>query len=79
VRDQGIGIPQSALPHLFQRFFRAANADQHQISGLGVGLYVVKKIVALHGGTVTVSSGEGQGSVFTVALPLRWNAPSRLF
>lgn len=79
VRDQGIGIPQSALPHLFQRFFRAANADQHQISGLGVGLYVVKKIVALHGGTVTVSSNEGTGSVFTISLPSRWNAPSRLF
>lgn len=79
VRDQGIGIPQSALPHLFQRFFRAANADQHQISGLGVGLYVVKKIVALHGGTVTVASNEGRGSVFTISLPSRWNAPSRLF
>lgn len=79
VRDQGIGIPQSALPHLFQRFFRAANAEQHQISGLGVGLYVVKKIVALHGGTVTVSSSEGNGSVFTLSLPSRWSAPSRLF
>ncbi|MBV9789039.1 MAG: GAF domain-containing protein, partial [Chloroflexi bacterium] len=79
VRDQGIGIPQSALPHLFQRFFRAANAEQHQISGLGVGLYVVKKIVALHGGTVTASSNEGSGSIFTILLPSRWNAPSRIF
>ncbi|HEX6287541.1 MAG TPA: GAF domain-containing protein [Herpetosiphonaceae bacterium] len=79
VRDEGIGIPKSALPHLFQRFFRAANADLHHITGLGVGLYVVKKIVSLHGGSVTVTSTEGGGSVFTVALPSRWIAPPPIF
>jgi PAS domain S-box-containing protein len=79
VRDQGIGIPASAYPYLFQRFFRAANADQHHISGLGVGLYVVKKIVSLHGGTVTVTSTEGSGSIFTILLPARWQAPSDAF
>src|SRR5262249_6424745 len=49
VRDRGIGIPEEALPRLFQRFFRAKNADSQHISGMGVGLYVVKEIMLLHG------------------------------
>jgi len=70
VADQGIGIPDDALPQLFQRFYRASNADVRHISGMGVGLYVVKEIVGLHGGGVTVESVEGQGSTFTICLPL---------
>lgn len=70
VRDQGIGIPAAALPHIFQRFFRAHAGDTHRISGLGIGLYVVKEIVGLHGGSVDVESAEGMGSTFTVTLPL---------
>ena len=70
VTDQGIGIPESALPHIFQRFFRAHTGDTHRISGLGIGLYVVKEIVELHGGVVEVASVEGVGSTFTVSLPL---------
>lgn len=70
VTDQGIGIPQSALPRLFDRFYRAAQADTSGIDGLGIGLYVVKEIVTLHGGTITVTSTEGIGSIFTICLPL---------
>jgi signal transduction histidine kinase len=70
VSDQGIGIPAEALPRLFTRFFRAGNADPHGISGMGIGLYVVGEIVALHGGEIAVASQEGQGSTFTVWLPL---------
>ncbi len=70
VIDQGIGIPRDALPRLFQRFYRAANADAHQFRGMGVGLYVVKEIITLHGGTVEVASTEGVGSTFTVRLPI---------
>jgi PAS domain S-box-containing protein len=70
VADQGIGIPQSALPQLFTRFYRAPNAEGRNISGVGVGLYVVKEIVTRHGGEVAVTSVEGQGSTFTVMLPL---------
>ncbi|HEY0734844.1 MAG TPA: GAF domain-containing protein [Herpetosiphonaceae bacterium] len=70
VADQGIGIPEAALPHIFQRFFRAHTGDTHRISGLGIGLYVVKEIIALHGGLVEVESAEGAGSTFTVILPL---------
>jgi signal transduction histidine kinase len=72
VSDEGIGIPQSELPHLFQRFYRASNVDERLISGLGVGLYVVKELVTLHGGTVEVVSTEGQGSTFIITLPLQF-------
>ena len=68
--DRGIGIPESALSNLFQRFYRAANVEEQQISGMGIGLYVVKEIVTLHGGHVEVESIEGNGSTFTVCLPL---------
>jgi len=71
ISDQGIGIPSGALKQLFTRFYRASNADPRQISGMGIGLYVVKEIVGLHGGSVAVSSREGQGSTFTIALPLQ--------
>ncbi len=70
VADQGIGIPAAELPHLFTRFYRAANASRGQISGMGIGLFVVHEIITLHGGRVTVESEEGRGSVFTVHLPL---------
>jgi len=69
VGDQGMGIPPAALPQLFQRFYRAPNVDPRQISGLGIGLYVIKEIIALHGGQVLVDSVEGRGSTFTVTLP----------
>jgi signal transduction histidine kinase len=70
VSDQGVGIPQAELPHLFQRFYRASNAEEQQISGLGVGLYVVKELVTLHDGTIDVMSEEGYGSTFVITLPL---------
>lgn len=70
VADQGVGIPGAAMPHLFQRFYRAPNATAHHISGMGIGLYVVREIVGLHGGSVEVASSEGAGSTFTVVLPL---------
>jgi signal transduction histidine kinase len=65
-----MGIPRDALPKLFQRFYRAENAEQQHISGMGIGLYVVKEIVTMHGGTVAVESTEGVGSTFKVRLPL---------
>ena len=70
IRDYGIGIAADAIPQLFQRFYRAPNTEQQGISGIGVGLYVVQEIIALHHGTVSVESVEGQGSTFTLMLPV---------
>jgi PAS domain S-box-containing protein len=70
VRDHGLGIPREALDLIFSRFYRAANTASYQVSGMGVGLYVVKQIVELHGGHVEVDSVEGEGSTFTILLPL---------
>jgi signal transduction histidine kinase/CheY-like chemotaxis protein len=70
VQDRGIGIPETALPHLFTRFYRAPNVDHQHISGMGIGLFLVREIVTQHGGRVEVASAEQQGTRFTVYLPL---------
>jgi two-component system OmpR family sensor kinase len=67
-RDNGIGIPEADMAHLFERYHRGANVSG--IAGTGVGLYLVKMVVSLHGGQVAVSSIEGRGSEFTVKLPM---------
>lgn len=75
VSDQGIGIPAEALAEIFERFYRAKNAGEQQIPGMGLGLYVVKQIVILHDGEIHVESKEGAGSTFTICLPLlQYNA-----
>ena len=66
IRDYGIGIPPEELPRIFERFYRAANA--HRFSGSGIGLHMVRQIVELHGGSISVDSQEGRGSVFSVRL-----------
>jgi signal transduction histidine kinase len=70
VSDSGIGIPIEAQQHLFERFYRAPNAEALRVEGMGIGLFVVREIVQRHGGSITVVSAEGQGSRFTVHLPL---------
>ncbi|MGZ3665906.1 MAG: sensor histidine kinase, partial [Ktedonobacterales bacterium] len=70
VADRGMGIPEDVLPHLFERFYRAPAVRSEHISGMGIGLYIVREVVSLHGGTVTVESKQGKGSTFTIHLPL---------
>ncbi|MBV8155523.1 MAG: hypothetical protein JOY98_13955 [Candidatus Eremiobacteraeota bacterium] len=70
VADRGIGIPADELPAVFSRFGRASNARRRGIAGSGIGLYVAKKVVEAHRGTLTVKSKENEGSTFTVSLPL---------
>lgn len=70
VKDHGIGIPAAARAHLFTRFYRAENAETQHSGGMGIGLAVVKEIVVLHSGDVEVESVEGEGSTFTIRLPL---------
>ena len=69
IKDTGIGIAPEVLPHLFQKFSRAGNANKVNIKGTGLGLYVAKEIVEAHHGTVRVeSAGEGRGSAFIVEM-----------
>jgi PAS domain S-box-containing protein len=70
VQDRGLGIPQEAQKRLFQRFYRAPNIADMNISGMGIGLFVVHEIVNRHGGTIEVESTEGEGSTFSIHLPL---------
>ena len=67
VADHGIGIPVADLDRLFERYHRGGNVSG--IVGTGVGLYVVKMVVDMHGGAVTVESIEGKGAQFTIRLP----------
>ncbi len=69
VADQGIGIPPDEMDRLFHRFVRASNARTSGRPGTGLGLSVVKAIVELHGGRVTVASELGQGTTFSIYLP----------
>jgi len=68
VIDQGAGIPADLLPHLFERFFRGPNATGDP--GLGLGLYITRMLVEAHGGRIVATSQPGEGSTFTIDLPL---------
>ncbi len=70
VADQGNGIPAEDLPHVFMKFYRSSHAKASPIKGSGLGLYLAHYFVELHRGQITVESSLGQGSTFTVDLPL---------
>jgi PAS domain S-box-containing protein len=74
VRDQGLGIPAADLPYVFDRFRRGTNV-MGEISGSGIGLASALQIAKQHGGTISVESVEGQGTTFTVRLPLTETGP----
>jgi signal transduction histidine kinase len=68
IRDTGIGIPEEAIPHLFEKFYRVHTDATQDIEGNGLGLAIVKAIVEQHDGTISVESVEGEGSCFTFSL-----------
>ena len=68
VQDTGVGIPEDALPHLFQKFYRVRE-NETKVAGTGLGLSICKQIVQGHGGRMDVKSKIGVGTSFTVRLP----------
>lgn len=70
VTDRGPGIPEKHLPHLFERFYRADESRNRKTGGTGLGLAICKAITDAHGGSLTVTSVIGDGTVFTVTLPV---------
>ena len=71
VSDQGLGIEEKDLPHIFERFYRADSARSHfEEGGYGLGLAIAKKIVDEHGGKILVNSIVGKGSEFKIILPI---------
>lgn len=71
VADNGEGIPLSDQAHIFDRFYRVDKARSRATGGTGLGLSIVKQMVGMHGGEISVTSAPGQGSTFTVTLPLK--------
>jgi len=69
ISDNGPGIKKEDLKHLFEKFYRGAEAKQRVVRGLGLGLYYVKQIVEAHGGTIVVQSKSGEGTTFHIKIP----------
>ncbi|MDA1337430.1 MAG: HAMP domain-containing sensor histidine kinase [bacterium] len=70
IEDTGIGIPKEQEGRIFEKFFRAANAQKEEVDGSGLGLYLARNIVEAHGGKIWFKSKEGKGTTFVFSLPL---------
>ena len=74
VADSGMGIPQESLDHIFERFYRVDKSHSKEISGTGLGLAIARNAVITHRGAIKVHSEEGEGTTFTVRVPLNYIA-----
>ena len=73
VKDSGIGISQEMLPHIFDEFRQADGTSSRQYEGTGLGLAIAKKMTQILGGSLSVESELGKGSLFTLSLPIKWH------
>lgn len=72
IKDNGIGIPQDALEHIYERFYRVDKSHSRQIGGTGLGLAITRNAILLHKGTIKVESAENEGTTFVVRIPLSY-------
>ena len=70
VSDGGIGIPEESMNHIFDRFYRVDKSHSREIGGTGLGLSITRGTILLHKGSIKASSVEGEGTTFTVRIPL---------
>jgi len=70
VKDTGIGIPQEAMQHMFEEFYRAPNAKELEFEGTGLGLTIVKDLITRFGGRIAIESEQDAGTTVTLTLPL---------
>ena len=77
IEDTGIGIPEEALPHIFEPFYRVDQSRSRTVGGAGLGLPLVKDIVEKHGGEVTVKSAAGEGTTFILRFPASYRGVER--
>lgn len=69
IKDNGIGIPRGEYKHIFDKFYRITSGDKYSTSGYGIGLYYVHSVMSRHGGSVTLDSEPGRGTLFTLKFP----------
>lgn len=74
VMDSGIGIPEEDQAHIFERFYRVDKSHSREIGGTGLGLAIARNAVIMHRGSIKVYSSKGEGTTFTVRIPLTYAA-----
>ena len=72
VADSGIGIPEECQDRIFERFYRVDKARSRETGGTGLGLAITKSVVLMHQGALKIQSKEGEGTIFTVRIPLSY-------
>lgn len=74
VEDNGIGIPEESLDHIYERFYRVDKSHSREIGGTGLGLAITRNVILMHRGAIKAFSTEGEGTIFTVRIPLKYIA-----